>query len=134
MLPIIANRKGVLTPHFFFFYVFLGTIRPTIANKNKTSSLFCFFLCLWAQLCGEALISPFLFCAYLCNSARELCSPPSRTKGELQLYYIHCLLLQLMVVLFLSFVTNEIVENEPKFIFVLFVFLLDANSKENNEC
>jgi len=40
-----------------------------------------------------------------------------------------------MVVFFLSFIINEIVENEPKLIFfVLFVFLLDANLKENNEC
>jgi hypothetical protein len=54
--------------------------------------------------------------------------------GALALLFSFCLLLQLMVVLFLFFATNERVENEPKKIIVLFVFLLDANLKESKEC
>jgi hypothetical protein len=99
-----------MPPPPLFFNVLLGAIKPTIANKNRTSTPYFFlFYVPMAQLCGEALISPFLFCAYGCNSTRELCAQHCQQRGSFS---------------FIIFVLSSIVIDGRLYLYALWVILL----------
>jgi hypothetical protein len=95
--------------------VLLGATRPTIANINRTLAPFflLFFVPMGTIVWGNFDFSFFILYLWVQLDKGTLLPTIANNGGALVLLYLFCLLLELMVILFLSFITNEIVENDP---------------------